>query len=329
MRPAVVFTTNLIVGAAILAFVLNAYGARAFEIVRTSPSAPLLAAFLAVAATNIVCLSWRWRSILVGLCSPPSLATLTLQRSAAHSLAVIVPSGKLGGDPLRAWLAARSGVGAAHSIASVAVDRTLELGSNVPFSLVFVVVLLQQGIPQLERALVTVSIASLGLVLGIVIVVRRLRRGAGLVTALVASTRMDRLQFVGSHMELMQSSEASATRLIDQPPRMLGAFGTGLVANVLVLAEFALLLAAFDLPTTPVAVVAAIFATGAAHMLPIPAGIGVLEGAQMWLFEMLGYPADVGLAVGLACRFRELVWMLPGLLYLFWRWIGRTRQSAA
>src|SRR4030095_13171013 len=39
-------------------------------------------------------------------------------------------------------------------------------------------------------------------------------------------------------------------------------------------------------------------------------------GAEMWIFSRLGYPPEVGLAVGLAVRLRELVWMLPGLLYL-------------
>jgi uncharacterized membrane protein YbhN (UPF0104 family) len=76
------------------------------------------------------------------------------------------------------------------------------------------------------------------------------------------------------------------------------------------------------LPTNPTAVVAAVFATGAAHMLPVPAGIGVLEGAQIWIFSMLGYPTEVGLAVGLAVRLRELTWMLPGLLYLLGRSLG-------
>ena len=53
-----------------------------------------------------------------------------------------------------------------------------------------------------------------------------------------------------------------------------------------------------------------------APMIPIPAGIGVLEGATLWLFQLLGYSADVGLAVGLAARLRELIWMLPGVTYL-------------
>jgi uncharacterized membrane protein YbhN (UPF0104 family) len=97
---------------------------------------------------------------------------------------------------------------------------------------------------------------------------------------------------------------------------MAAAFAIGLAANVVVLAEYWLLLTAFGLPATPVAVVAAIFATGAAHSMPVPGGVGVLEGGQTWLFSMLGYPPDVGLAVGLAVRLREILWTLPGLLYL-------------
>jgi hypothetical protein len=34
---------------------------------------------------------------------------------------------------------------------------------------------------------------------------------------------------------------------------------------------------------------------------------------------MLGHSAEVGLAVGLAVRFRELLWMVPGLIYLIAR----------
>jgi hypothetical protein len=117
-------------------------------------------------------------------------------------------------------------------------------------------------------------------------------------------------------MNVLTAADAAAAELVGHSRRMLVAFTAGLIANLLVIGEFSLLLAAFGLPTEPTAVVAAIFATGAAHMLPIPAGLGVLEGANMWLFQMLGYPVEVGLAVGIAARLRELVWMLPGVIYL-------------
>lgn len=110
--------------------------------------------------------------------------------------------------------------------------------------------------------------------------------------------------------------------------RLIVAFGVGLLANLLVILEFALLLKAFGLPSDTTAVVAAIFATGAAHMLPVPAGVGVLEGAQVWIFHMLGYSAEVGLAVGLAVRVRELLWMAPGIVYLLLGSISRPFRQA-
>ena len=98
--------------------------------------------------------------------------------------------------------------------------------------------------------------------------------------------------------------------------------------NLVVLAEYHLLLAAFGLPHRPLAVVAAVFATGAAHCLPVPAAVGALEGAQMWIFAMLGYGPATGLAVGLAVRLRELVWVTPGVLYLAARAVGPAADAA-
>jgi uncharacterized membrane protein YbhN (UPF0104 family) len=128
--------------------------------------------------------------------------------------------------------------------------------------------------------------------------------------------RLDRLKAVNQKMDVLAEADAAAAEIIGNPRRMITALVAGLFTNLLVLVEFAMLLAAFGLPTDPIAVVAAVFATGAAHLLPVPAGIGVLEGANLWLFQLLGYPPDVGLAVGLAARLRELIWMLPGVTTL-------------
>lgn len=327
MKARIIFWSNLALGAAILVFMLRTYGGPALDVLQSAPSVPLMATFLGVVATTITCLSYRWGFILRGLSKPPSLAILTLQRSAAHSLAVLVPSGKVGGDPLRTWLATQARVPTGDAIASVTVDRTLEIGSSAPFSVIFVALLLQHGIPELDSALATVVVGSVGLAIGVALAVRRLRSGTGLVSAFVRRSSADRLGFVRSQLEVIESAETATVRLLDQPQRLLAAFAMGLAANLLVIAEIACLLAAFGLPCDTLAVVAAVFATGAAHMLPVPAGIGVLEGAQVWIFGMLGYPMDVGLAVGLAIRFRELIWMAPGLLYLVLRSLRASREK--
>jgi uncharacterized protein (TIRG00374 family) len=316
VRSRLIFIVNLLFGAAILGYVLYAYGGAALAILSANPH-PLYGLGVVVsAAATVLMLSWRWGFVMGGWALPVPLFRLALYRSAAHTLAVLVPSGKLGGDPLRAWLVTRSGISGGRAIGGVAVDRTLEIGSSAPFSVLFALLLLQHGVPQLERALVTVLVGTAALGVGVYVAVRRLRAGRGLVASLARSAPLRRLTAVDSRMDVAEAADDATAELIENSRRMIVGFAAGLIANVLVIAEFAMLLWAFGLPSDTTAIVAAIFATGAAHMLPIPAGVGVLEGAQVWIFGMLGYSTEVGLAVGLAVRLRELLWMVPGVAYV-------------
>jgi hypothetical protein len=48
----------------------------------------------------------------------------------------------------------------------------------------------------------------------------------------------------------------------------------------------------------------------------IPGKLVSQEGGKALVMAVLGYPADVGFAVGLLRRFKEMVWVLFGLLSL-------------
>ena len=327
MRPAVVLGTNLVIGIAALVWALHRFGEPALSLLSRAPSPALLIAFVLAIALGLTTCGLRWSVLLAGLGSHVALATLTACRAAGHSLSSLVPSGRMGGEPLRAYLAVQQGVPAPQAIASVTVDRTLEMGGGSVFAAVFGAVLVQQGIPALRGAAFTLGVAAIGLAIGVAFIVRRLRRGEGLVTAVASGTRLDRFGAVRARMATIGAAEGDVNALVRQPRRVGLAFGLSIATHTLVLVEYWLLLSAFGLPSGPVAVVAANFATGAVHSMPVPAGIGVLEGSQLWLFTMLGYPADVGLAVGLAVRLRELLWVLPGLGYLFARAI-RTSVAA-
>jgi uncharacterized protein (TIRG00374 family) len=285
-------------------------------------------------ALGLVVDALRWRLLLRGLAAAPGLARLVAWRAAGQSVSSLVPSARLGGEPLRMYLAGRAGVRLEHAIASVAVDRTLELGASSGFACLFAFVLLQAGVPQLTGALVTVGLVAASLALAVVATARRLRRRAGLVTALVRATGLDRLGFVVSRLDVVAGAEAAVARLLAEPRRLALAFGVGAAGTLVVLVEYHLLLGAFSLPAAPLAVVAAVFASGAAHALPVPAAVGALEGGTMWLFGVLGHPPEVGLAVGLAVRLRELVWIAPGLVYLAggavpWSALSRTEGSCS
>jgi uncharacterized protein (TIRG00374 family) len=329
VRPAIVLGTNLVVGAAGLVWVLWRFGGPALAVLATAPSAPHLAAFAAAVVAAFVGYALRWRVLLAGLGAHPPLGVLLAYRTAGQSVSHLVPSGKLGGEPLRALLLARDGVPGASAVASVAVDRSLEMAAGAPFALMYAALLLDLGVPELRGAFVSVSLGVVALGVGLAIAARRLGAGAGVVTPLVRAMRLDRLALVQGQMGLVAEAEAGAARLVADRRRLARAFAFGVAVNALVLAEYHLLLTAFGLPAGPLALVAAIFATGAAHSLPVPAAVGALEGAQLWLFSALGYAPEVGLAVGLAVRLREVVWVLPGLVYLVARPLRRWPEVTA
>ena len=316
MRTAIVLGVNFVLGAAALVWVLWRFGGPALDLLAHGPHPALLIAFVGAFGLSLVTLAYRWQVLLAGIGLRPGLARLAAYRAAGQSLSAIIPSAKLGGEPLRVWLLAREHASGGSAIASVAIDRTLEIGSGAPFTFLFAALLLQRGVPELQGAFVSVTIGALALAFGIAITMRRLRRGEGLITAVARATGLDRLGIVRGQMGVLADAEAEAGRLVRQPRRLWWSFVIGGLANLSVCLEYALLLAAFGLPTNPLAVVAAMFAAGAAHALPVPGAVGTLEGAEMWIFSMLGHSPEVGLAVGLAVRLRELVWMLPGLLYL-------------
>ena len=326
MKTKITLWVGSILGGALMVYLLSAFGGPALGVLRQSTSVIGVLFFLAALSATILCLSWRWGYLIRGLVPSSSLAMLTLMRSAGHSLAVLIPSGKLGGDPLRAWLATRQAVPAAESVASVAADRTLETLSSAPFSVLFALLLLQHGVPELDRALITIVIGIVIFVVLVVVASRALLNGRGIVSELVRRIVSDASSRRSFRIGLIEDAEAAATRLLDQRSRLAAAFGVGLIANGLVIVEFWALLTAFGLPHDLIAVVAAIFATGAAHTLPIPAGVGVLEGAQIWIFGILGYPMEVGFAVGLAVRLRDVLWMLPGVAYMIF---GALRASVS
>lgn len=329
--PRVVLATNLAVATGALVWVLWDKGRGALAVLALDPSWMLFTAFLVTMVALWTLATIRWRMLVAGVCRAPALGGLMWYRLAGQSVSMLIPSAKLGGEPVRGYLLARDGVRAPEAMASVAIDRVLDMGAGTVFTVLFAAVLLSHGMPSLQGTLEGVAVAASALLAGIAMTIRRLHGGRGVVTAMIRRTRLDRWGVIERRMAVVEDAETGAQRLVGRLPLMTGAFVLGLAINLGVLLEYELLLSAFGLPHQPVAIVAAIFATGAAHSMPVPAGVGVLEGAQMALFAALGYPADVGLAVALAVRLRELLWLLPGLVYLLGRGIAGAalRESIA
>ena len=148
MKTAFVLGVNLVLGVGGLVFALREFGAPAVQLLRQDSSPLPLLGFVVVMAASVGVFTRRWALLLRTLGARIATTRLVRYRLAGQSLSQLVPSGRLGGDPLRAWLLVQDRVGGAPAIASVAVDRTLEWGAGMIFACVFASILLQRGVPR-------------------------------------------------------------------------------------------------------------------------------------------------------------------------------------
>ena len=97
--------------------------------------------------------------------------------------------------------------------------------------------------------------------------------------------------------------------------RCLAALAWALALNAVIFVDYLTLFAAFGpLPSLP-DLAGSMLGVGFAHALPVPASIGALEGAQAAVFELAGQ-SHRAIVAAAAVRLRDVLWTLPGLIYL-------------
>lgn len=272
-----------------------------------------LVAWLAVEAVIFVGFALRWRMLLSSLGAKVPLGRLVGVRVAGLAVGTLTPGAKLGGEPLRAYLLARDGVQSGPAIASVAVDRSLELIANLVFAVAYCALFALRDSASASRVFVVVVASGIAFVLAITFFVRRLRRGGSIVPARM-KTVLDRL---GASEDAIQRTDDALRELLFARRKMLmGAMAASLVLNAIILAEYGVLFVAFGIwPTLP-DLAGALLGVGLAHALPVPASLGALEGAQAAVFGLAEDDPRLAIVAATAARVRDIGWTIPGVAYL-------------
>src|SRR6185295_17931839 len=164
VRTVVVLGTHLVTGAVALGWILMRFGVPALALLGREPHVALLIGLVLAVATTFLCYALRWRLLLRGLEVRCGFARLVAYRAAAQSVSTLVPSAKLGGEPVRAYLLARSGVPVPATIATIALDRAFDMAAAVPFTCAYATLLLRLGLPEIHGAFVSVLAGATALV---------------------------------------------------------------------------------------------------------------------------------------------------------------------
>jgi putative membrane protein len=230
-----------------------------------------------------------------------------------ESVSTLVPSAAVGGDIVRARLAAIRGVPMAIAAGTVLVDITLGVFTQAVFTLLGLALLVgATGQKDFVRPTLIGTIVGILAVTGFYFVQR-----LGMFRFL--AKMMAKLASSPEWQNLVQSGET-----LDHTVRALYARRRGVILCCwwtivsLVVGSGEIWIALYALHLNATIVNAIVFQsmvlTIRSVAFPVPGGLGVQEGGYLVLGNLLGIPGDDAFALALIARVRELGLGIPGLI---------------
>src|SRR5881398_2432775 len=243
----------------------------------------------------------------------PQLRRVYWMRWIGESVSTLVPSAAVGGDLVRARLAAISGSSVATAAGTVLVDLTLGVFTQAAFTLLGVVLLVEATG---QRNFVGPTI--LGTLVGVAAVsgfyfVQRLGMFGFL------ARMIGKLANSPEWQSLVQSGETfdqTVRALYARPRALIGCCAWTILSLILNSGEVWIALYALNLHATVVnaVILQSTILTVRNVGFAVPSGLGVQEGGYVLIGSLLGIDGTNALALSLIARVRELALGVPGLL---------------
>jgi putative membrane protein len=242
-----------------------------------------------------------------------SLWQLFWMRWIGESVSTLVPSAAVGGDVVRARLAALHGASVPTAAASVLVDITLGVFVQIAFTLAGLALIVSvRGHEGFVRP------TLIGALLGIIAIV-----------GFYIVQRLGMFRFIGVIISRLANSSdwhslINSGQTLDRTIRTLYARRRGVIgccvwtAASLVLGSGEIWIALHAIGLQATLVNALIFQSVIlairSAMFPVPGALGVQEGGYVVVGNLLGIPGDAAFALSLIARVRELILGIPGLI---------------
>lgn len=256
---------------------------------------------------TMACFGLPWWLILRTLGQRVSLWALILHRIAGFGWSYFIPGPFIGGEPWQVLALRRRAVPMSVAVTSVALDRALEWLVNLGVMLAGLGILLQLvALPIAVRLAALVAVAAV--LMALLLYIGAAFTGRRPLTRVLP--HLPRLPAPWAHA--VREAEA---RLAQAGLRSLaGPVLAVMVSWVLVLLDYWLLMAMLGLRLSLWRLLAVITVNRVAFLVPVPAGLGAVEGSQILVMHLLGLDVSIGLAHSLLSRLRD---MITGALGLF------------
>jgi glycosyltransferase 2 family protein len=276
-------------------------------------------ALLGLALLNVLILllfTGRWWIVMRALGYRLPFLSLTFYRLAGFGISYFTPGPQVGGEPLQIHLLhRRHRVTGASAVAGVSLDKLIELLANLSF-LIFGLILVFRG--QLLSSSRLLLLLSTGLLTLPIIYISLLRLSSRPVAWFLMQ-----LSFLGqlwpaferARHQVISVEEQVSALVRHKPKALIGALLLSFATWILMIFEYWLTIRILGVYMQPAQVIAALTAARLAFLLPVPAGLGVLEAGQVAAMHLLGFDPVVGISASLLIRARDITLGAVGLWF--------------
>ena len=264
--------------------------------------------------TSMVFVMWtiRWQIILYGYGKKPGFFRLLKQTIAGYSVAYITPTIRLGGEPLRAFMLKKeAGIDYKTGSSSIIIDKFIEFLGTIIFGVIGLFFVLTLKIDILLK-LGFMFIIFLAIIILAVFYYRSLN-GKGSFSSLFNFLRLHKVKkFQGFDKTLIEVEEQIEDFFKNHKKYFLLSLFSYIIYIAIVFFETKFLLLSFGIETNIIEIILTLTILGLIAFVPVPAGLGFLEGSQSGLFHLLKGEGSIGFAFSLLGRIRALIFVAIG-----------------
>ncbi|MFH1511200.1 MAG: lysylphosphatidylglycerol synthase transmembrane domain-containing protein, partial [Candidatus Woesearchaeota archaeon] len=323
-KKRVLLPLAFVIGIILFVYVLRRVGLPAiFDSFRTANLGWLIV-FLIVSVAIVLSLIYRWKFILESQRIHLPLWKIAIFKLVGFSFSFLTPTGQLGGDPVRGILLKREKVPAAAAYSSVLIDKSIELATHIGFAVIgFVFIILNYHLT--SNALFLLSTALAAAILLLVTFYYSIRKNKGFFSRAYRFFRLNQLLFLRKYEQHVRDVDVEIVNFFRFNKKYFRiALAISLLSWVFMFIEYEAALLAFNYSPTVLSLFLVICVVGFSYAIPVPAALGVLELSQASLFVVLNVPVQIGIALGLLIRFRDVLWAILGLVcYANYRYCSR------
>jgi uncharacterized protein (TIRG00374 family) len=265
--------------------------------------------------TIILITSSGWWLILRAQGYPVRPLWLVGYRLVSFGISYFTLGPQMGGEPAQVYyLQSRHGIPTSTALASVSLDKILELLANFAYLLLGMFAALETGL--INRLSPTQAVLWMAVPFTLLMLYTvGVWRGKTPLAVLLKHLPHNRGRIARIVHAVAAAEEQIGLSCQQNPGTVLAASALAALNWAVMTLEYWLVLRFLGLPVSIVQAVAALTAARIAFLIPLPAGLGTLEASQVLAMTAFGFGPALGLSASLIIRARDITVGSLGLLW--------------